>query len=485
MVKKQREYVKSLSTHGTDTLDDGQVANLKSFYKQIFKGKDAPKWSSTGETVGEKDDWVFKNHKKIVKIIERKEKPLAHDSKKKYYITLAKALRILRYPKEFEHYSKISSQMAKETVNRKMAQRMTPKEQEKSLTFQEFTSRANDFIDAMPDNKKSVILGVEAALYSMFAPLRLDYGQVKMWKSSRDPPNDKKNYIAKRGAVWVLYLRDYAKTKKIYGDKVHTFPEGLSQVIDDSIALFPRKYLLSKADDGNTPLTAGRSNAPLANDLKKIWGFSVDQIRSTYATHFWALWASERRVSGQPSYLQKTTELAGLMLHDRKTAELYYNKYPEDSPEPEEDEQPDDDWDNDAQAEIPSTPRAFTSTGVQTTAATLLPGTGSRNEIATQTRHLRATRVINDEPRVCGDQPFSVQLWNKRYKRPDTPEAKQAEKDAKAKWRRKNADKELLSKLLKNLNSGQTRRPQMASIQRWKLVENADKSWRSEFVFAN
>jgi hypothetical protein len=156
--------------------------------------------------------------------------------------------------------------------------------------------------------KKYVI----ASLYTLNAPVRADYGEVRVY-GREDSRRTTGNELIWRNKKPVFIFREY-KTKSRYGAVTIPLSKGLTAVIGEWFAHLGEvpKYLL---DDKLTPnALLGHIEDAFVSTGKKV---GVDMLRHSYIQHHLPPIATNT---------EKRKELAGRMLHSMERQQAYYSQ---------------------------------------------------------------------------------------------------------------------------------------------------------------
>lgn len=162
---------------------------------------------------------------------------------------------------------------------------------------------------------KALVQHLCLCLYTMMPPLRNDFCNIKLMQ----PPyegKDGKNYLLEtEPGRYTLILTKY-KTSKCYGRKEFVFPEDLNTIVQRSFQLYPRRYLLSKLNDPNEPM----SHNYLSVFMSNIWSDKNVGSSLLRKLHVSEMFADDHT-------LEDRDELASQMLHSRQVAQTIYEKH--------------------------------------------------------------------------------------------------------------------------------------------------------------
>lgn len=406
--------------HRTDILSKPQTDIIRTWSRQL-NGKEPPA----------NNKWIVKQHKTIYDtIINRKTNPYSINSRKTHLSVLAKVMRLennndLQNPL-FLKYSLLSTELAKLIEEENNKQTLTPDQEKKWMSYEQLKTLVMDKYNKMySGGVADMYSGLIAELYVAHPPVRIDYGNVIIWKKKTKIPKNDKNYMVRdKNGNWCVYLRTYKMAWKS-GDAVIEFNKELTKVIDDSLEYLPRKYLLTSVQNTDEPL----GNSALQKKITNLFGCSVNTIRKIYASYYFKKWGGKK---------SKLMVLAEQMLHDPSTMYDYYLKYVEGDV---------------GFAENEDAPESSRQAQERTTAKKVSTQTGK--EIATQT----------DKERLLGDAKFTPVAYSSAYKKAHPDKAREDSR----KYFQKNKEQVLRAKMIRNLNNGMTSTPTQASITKYSL----------------
>lgn len=413
--------------HRNSILSKTNLDNISNWYKQLHNKK-AP----------DNHKWILKEHSSIVSKVIEKPGKYKDNSKKTFYSTLAKVIRLetgdtLDNPL-FIMYSKKSTELAKVDETRREEQLLTEDEKKKWISFSELkkiveTNHSKMFDGDMSDMYKGLI----ACCYFYIPPIRVDLGDIHIWKKKTKLPKDKLNYMIKKDGLWVFVLREY-KTYAKYGEAEVKTTKDLTELIDETLTEYPRKYLLTSVLDIRKPLGV----SGLQKSITNIFGIGISTIRKIYGSHFYKLWGGRK---------SRMLELGKKMLHSSSTFYDHYLRFTDEEI-----------------ADPPAESSRMAQERVEK---------GKNREIATQTTKGKEISTQTDKERLLGDRPFTPVEYSREYKKAH-PEKARA--DAK-KYFETHREDVLRSKLLRNLNRGMTSTPTQASITKYKLKKTSSGEW--------
>lgn len=169
------------------------------------------------------------------------------------------------------------------------------------------------------------------ALYNAY-PLRNNFWNVRLWKKSGKPPNDKQNYYDVLKDI--LYLRKY-KTMKKYGDQEMKMPQqpglkrpwwtkdnDITKIVDAIISKDGKREYLFINPKTNEPYTENAMGIYVKQVFTSLGvkNVGIDEIRHS-AVNF--VWTPDNKIDTDDNKAQ----LAEDMKHDVDTARnVYFNK---------------------------------------------------------------------------------------------------------------------------------------------------------------
>lgn len=152
------------------------------------------------------------------------------------------------------------------------------------------------------------------SLYTLIAPLRDDFGNVEFIIDNKDD-NDQNNYYNLKTKT--LILNDYKgvnyiRNKKDKKKKIK-FPTKLHSIIESSLNLFPRDFLITKGR--NKSISDIYYGGSLSGILRDITGYSINDFRHSY---------SSRNVVGKGVDFKQLKNDADGMSHSLTTHLTYF-----------------------------------------------------------------------------------------------------------------------------------------------------------------
>ncbi len=215
----------------------------------------------------------------------------------------------------YKKYSQISTKLSRESTENSEKQRITEERKEKYVSYNEFLKKRDElgkkfFED--PFNKVTNQSFILLCLYSFQPPIRREYFNMKILEEK--PDDEVFNYLIKVDKKYILHL-NHDKVVKTYGKDQFEFNETLSALIDLSLLVFPRKYILTNLNNEQNPIGRYAFEVLLEEIFNKK--VTIDLIRSMYITYFYSQ-------NGLNIEMKKL--LAKQMRHSYTTADLHYNK---------------------------------------------------------------------------------------------------------------------------------------------------------------
>ena len=231
-------------------------SSLKTYASNLF--------SINKKLKGEQDLRFFKNHEELVKYIKTEMKSLQTQK------TLLCALYILT---GIEAYRDVMLEYSKQVNDTYKTQKMTDKQKEHRISFDEVKEKVNTLFNAMKANpsKENYELYLMACFSSgVFSPpRRAEFANVKV--KNYDVQQD--NYLAKKKIVFNKY-----KTAKRYGTQEYNIPPTIMPTLRKYLKMNTSDYLFSKKNG------SAMTNVDYNRLLQKIFGkgISVDALRSIF-----------------------------------------------------------------------------------------------------------------------------------------------------------------------------------------------------------
>lgn len=190
-------------------------------------------------------------------------------------------------------------------------QELTEKQLENYIPYEKLVEIQQEWADKdkTEEQWKSYVI---ASLYTLNAPVRADYGEMKVFGRG-DSRRTTGNELIWRNKKPVFIFREY-KTKSRYGDVTIPLSKKLTAVIGEWFAHLGKvpKYLLDAKLTPNYLL--GEIQDAFISTGKKV---GVDLLRHSYIQHHLPPIATDT---------EKRKELAGRMLHSIDRQQAYYSK---------------------------------------------------------------------------------------------------------------------------------------------------------------
>jgi hypothetical protein len=235
-------------------------------------------------------------------------------------------------------YFKISKELQIETRNNLMSE----KQKEHFIKFDkllELRKKYEELLKTSQSNKNN-IYHLILSLSTLQAPLRADiFNMLVESKAPADIPEDENNYITKNDNIYyyvinrdkntseskkraikkkIEYIRPVIELDTPLIKKIHGIPNiDITTILNESLLLFPRKYLIPLLDDGEKAL-----NSNSARHLKAITGhnYGTSLIRDAYVNHYMRLRGKDELNTNE------LFNIASHMRHSNSTAQANYKK---------------------------------------------------------------------------------------------------------------------------------------------------------------
>ena len=218
---------------------------------------------------GEQDLSFFKNHDDLLKYIKTEMKSTQTQK------TLLCALFILT---GLDAYRDVMLEYSKQVNDRYKTQKMTEKQQEHRISFDEVREKVNTLFNAMKANpsKENYELYLIACFSSgVFSPpRRAEFANIKI----KNYHLQHDNYLISTAKQKKIVFNKY-KTAKRYGTQEYIIPAQVMPILRKYLKMNTSDYLFPKKD-GEHPM----SNVDYNRMLQKIFGkgISVDALRSIF-----------------------------------------------------------------------------------------------------------------------------------------------------------------------------------------------------------
>ena len=232
-----------------------------------------------------------------------------------------------KYKESIDKYQIILKDLSKEINNNYGKKLKTDKESKNWLTFEELQEIQKKYkleIDELnlnkketitPKNNKKLLYYLISSLYTLHAPLRLNWSDMEYVTDKKDIKNDDtKNYMYSQGKFTkIVYLNDY-KTIKLYGKQTFKINKELANIITLYKKFNTEKYLLY-----NT-----RGLKMSSNSLSKL----LPLVFQKDGKHVNLNMIRKIKIASiiDPKQVQKEKALAKEMLHSEETQKGVYMK---------------------------------------------------------------------------------------------------------------------------------------------------------------
>lgn len=237
-------------------------------------------------------DWVLENVEEIAAFIDAEYSN--KNTKKSFYSCLGLVMKALGEQELYKRFSKVSTDLNKEVVIEEKKNELSGEEIEHYRTWPEIINLVEEIEEAYenigtPTLQQHMVYLV-CQLYTRAPPMRR---QPLMDAVFVESVGDAREYhgnsvfpfkLSPTGEVerYAVYIKQ-DKVVRSHGHEYIDFPEDLSQIIDDSLALFPRVHLLTLTD----PDKSETAISPSALDklLRSTMQVGIDNLRSAYISH--------------------------------------------------------------------------------------------------------------------------------------------------------------------------------------------------------
>lgn len=252
--------------------------------------------------------WVGSKHLQIAGKIEKRFDKLT--TKKLYLYALATILKDMGKIEMSDKYRQMYNHLTSRIEEEDEKQKLSPEEKEKWLPFEDLVTLRGelekDSKNTLGDNLKYLVV----CMYTLQPPIRNEYNTMKIGSGGEE-----ENFILcpKKGSC-IIHLNKY-KTIKHHGKKELVLSKELSDIIRESLKLFPRDYLFGT----DVPMGTNKY-IRLMKSLIPHRNLGCDIFRSAYITHVYA--------QNPPWKIRE--ELADKMCNTVKTASVSYWKIAED-----------------------------------------------------------------------------------------------------------------------------------------------------------
>jgi len=255
-------------------------------------------------------DLDLKDPKEVMDWFHEREKPLGESAIKVY-------LSALKYHFSKENiefpaaYQKEIDRLYGRQNDRDTDQKLTDKQVENYIPFPELMAIQRYYADLPDKTENQWMKYMLTSLYTLNAPVRADYGEMKVFGRS-DSRRTGGNELIWSGNPYFIF-REY-KTSASYGTVIIKVSKELRVVIDQYFKHLGEtpKYLLGRA------ITPNHLSTELANAFSRTGKFvGVNLLRHAYIQHHLPAIATNTA---------KRAELAGRMLHSVERQQAYFSQ---------------------------------------------------------------------------------------------------------------------------------------------------------------
>ena len=296
-------------------------------------------------------------------------------------------------------------------------------------------------------NVKTHMQYLVLCLNTMIPPLRLDFLDMEIYRNKKAPPKNEINYLWIKSETDMTIVINQDKVShheekkglrgeydlaneivnKNHGTKI-TDGMKLMEILNDSLSSLKRDYVLIKlqgySTKGSEPMPASTYNQSILQALFKPRKPNHNMIRKAYINHFYNLWGTN---------INDHKAIANRMRHSYATASENYIKLNID----------------------PGMQPQIEGSVIKVPAGPMAP------------------LVIKTQPK------FNPTEYSKKYREKNKDKIEQYRKDN----YKKDPDKVLARKIIWHLNNNLVKKPQKASIERYKLTFNAKlELWESGII---
>lgn len=279
----------------------------------LAKLKTISNWFPKGQAPLDDLKWVKRKHVSIDAMIEKKYDNL--QTKHALFYALASTLKHLNpndpmVEKYRNKYTAIQKQIDEQAYKQELSE-----EQKKHWQSEADIVKLRDYwLEHSDDGKHESAYRkyIALALYTLQPPIRAEWADMKIIHNGKQEVGPQ-NYLLVDNGKMVIILNSY-KTFRLYGKRKIDVSNELAQVIQQSLRLYPREWVLWVLGK-DKPITKVGFNQFL-NTISKDKKITVDSLRSSYITDFY---------SKHPLYKAKM-DLAFAMCNSVGTSEVNYNK---------------------------------------------------------------------------------------------------------------------------------------------------------------
>lgn len=277
-------------------------------------------WFDQRETSMENLSWLKVKHDLIAKQIENRYRSL--QTKRLMYYALCAGLKHLNHNEDNELVHKYRtaytdlSKRVEEQVDTQTLQgeeKFTWQSEAQLIKLREYWLEQSEHGKYYNEYRKYLCL----CLYTLQPPIRGEWSNMRIIHNATG--DDGKDNVLLVNAVgeMTIILNAY-KTVKLYGKKRIPVTLELTNVIQESLRLYPRTYVLGLLDNPNSAIGNNRFIVFLASITKGISSkrCTVDNMRSAYITAYYAV---------HPLWRDRAN-LAQLMCNSVESASRHYDK---------------------------------------------------------------------------------------------------------------------------------------------------------------
>ena len=260
-------------------------------------------------------EWVIKYFDQVIEFIERYENI---NTQKTYISTIMFVLK--HYVKNSEKYynfcSAKLSKLSEEIEKICDEQKVLDSRYDNILLFDDIVKLREKYEKTSEETEKLNYQYLILCLYTMQPCIRSEYKDMEILRVNNDDiPIDTKNYlnICEDGEMYICMNKDkniYAKGREL----IKIIDTKLSDIINRSLELFDRKYLISKIYDNKT--ASGTEFRKLIDEIFAPLSFGIDMFRSAYVMNIYNKYNTK-----------KLKEIASAMRTSVEMMTTHYNKF--------------------------------------------------------------------------------------------------------------------------------------------------------------
>ena len=256
--------------------------------------------------------WILKNHNKIYDYIKKTYTNLG--TLKSHINVLGMMMKKFNKPLLYKKYSKESTDINDEY---KKSFEDQNHDIENFIPFKDIEKKRDEYKKLFENDKtnnKLNLMYLILSLYTYQPPLRMNYDDMMI--VNKIPDNDNNYMLNKNGKYYVIINHDKISNK--LGSATFELNDKLNDIINESLSLFPRKYILSTQNDGDKPINK-QGFESLMKQMFKNQKISIVLLRSAYITHMYS----------KPNFtVRDKKELASKMrqTYEPNIQELHYQK---------------------------------------------------------------------------------------------------------------------------------------------------------------